>query len=105
MGILNLFKHRASNTVVDERPPAMVHYLHFPDKEIAEEAGMLLRDRNFDVDVEPGDDEKNWLVLVTHELADWRGKRTSPPDYFGAIASHFDGGYDGWEIGPYRQAS
>ena len=105
MGISNPFRRRPTGPVIDETPPAMVHYLHFPDKEIAEEAGTLLRDRHFEVDVRGAEDDDNWLVLVTHELADWRGKRTSPPDYFGAIASHFDGDYDGWEIGPYRHAS
>ena len=105
MGIFNLFRRRTTEPVIDDTPPAMSHYLTFPDRENAEEAGTLLRERDFDVDLKEADDDEHWLVLVTHELADWRGKRTSPPDYFGAIASHFDGDYDGWEIGPYRQAS
>ncbi len=105
MGILNIFRNRPSAPVIDDTPPAMSHYLTFPDRENAEEAGTLLRARAFDVDLKEAGDDEHWIVLVTHELADWRGKRTSPPDYFGAIASHFDGDYGGWEIGPYRQAS
>ena len=105
MGILNLFRHQTPEPVIDDTPPAMSHYLTFPDRGNAEEAGTLLRDRNFNVDLREAEADENWLVLVTHELADWRGRRTSPPDYFGAIASHFDGEYDGWEIGPYRHAS
>ena len=105
MGILNLFRRRRPEPVIDDIPPAMSHYLTFPDRENAEDAGSLLRDRDFDVDLKEADDDEHWLVLVTHELADWRGKSTSPPDYFEAIASHFEGDYDGWEIGPYRHAS
>jgi hypothetical protein len=105
MGILNIFTNRSPEPVIDDTPPAMSHYLTFPDRENAEEAGRLLRGRDFDVDLREGGGSEHWVVLVTHELADWRGKQTSPADYFGAIASHFDGEYDGWEIGPYRQAS
>ena len=57
MGILSLFRRRTPEPAIDDTPPAMVHYLHFPDKEIAEEAGTLLRDRNFNVDLKVDDDD------------------------------------------------
>jgi hypothetical protein len=102
MGIFNYFKHQEI-APPEEVPPEMSHYLYFPDRLNAEEAAALIRERHFEADLSLGADDLNWLVLVRHTLADWRGRDTTPSDYFEAIAKHFDGEYDGWEIGPLQE--
>jgi hypothetical protein len=88
-----------------EPPPEMSHYLQFSQRESAGEVVTLLRQRDFHVSLQPALETKAWLLVVRHLLADWRDKPTPPPDYFEAIAHHFDGEYDGWEIGPMKRAS
>lgn len=83
----------------------MSHYLYFADRSDADEASALLAERQFEVEVRISADDVNWLLLVKHTLASWRGNNTAPSEYFQAIAMHFGGDYDGWEIGPETEAA
>ena len=100
---MRLRKHRTSCDT--DIPPEMSHYLYFGARESAVEVATLLENRTFAATAQPSGDGGSWLVVARHLLADWRGNRTPPSDYFEAIARHFDGEYGGWEIGPMQLAS
>ena len=79
----------------DER--SIDHYLYFPSKAKAEEAGKRLGDKGWKIEVKLGADHKSWLVLA---------KQPAPIDDIGAIrdelerfADDLGGDYDGWGAG------
>jgi hypothetical protein len=71
------------------------HYLYFPKRSDAEQAGQQLQAREWLVKIKMGTDGKNWLVLarqpvpIKQDIQDIR-------DYLEQLAKGFHGEYDGW---------
>jgi hypothetical protein len=75
----------------------MKHYLYFPKKPNAEDAGERLRSRGFSVEVRKGVDGGNWLVLATKASPKTGEEMDERRDELEALAAQFGGEYDGWE--------
>jgi hypothetical protein len=75
----------------------MKHYLYFPKKPNAEEAGEQLRSRGFSVEVREGVDRENWLVLAMKAPPKTGEEMDELRDEMEALAVQFGGEYDGWE--------
>jgi hypothetical protein len=76
---------------------AMRHFLYFPKKLNAEEAGERLRNRGFSVEVRKGADGENWLALATKAPPKTGEQMDELRDEMEALAAQFGGEYDGWE--------
>lgn len=74
----------------------MKHYLYFPKKPSAEEAGERLRGRGFSVEVRKGADG-NWLALTTKATPKTGEQMDELRDEMEALATQFGGEYYGWE--------
>jgi hypothetical protein len=90
---------RGTSQVPSKRPfeEPMRHYLYFPKRPNAEEAGEWLRNRGFSVEVQKNAGGETWLALAakippktSEELDDLRNEMES-------LAAQFGGEYDGWE--------
>ncbi len=76
----------------------MRHYLYFPEKSSAENAGQRLRRRGFSVEVSLGADGENWLALATGTPSKGGEEMEKLRDEIEALAAELDGDYDGWEL-------
>lgn len=71
------------------------HYLYFPKRLNAKQAGQQLQGRGWLVEIKMGADGKNWLVLakqpvpIGQDIEDIR-------DYLEQLGKDFQGEYDGW---------
>ena len=75
----------------------MKHYLYFPKKRSAEQAGEQLRNRGFSVEVREGAGGENWLALAMKVLPKTGEQMEELRDEMEALAAQFGGEYDGWE--------
>lgn len=75
----------------------MKHYLYFPKKPNAEEAGEQLRSRGFSVQVRKGASGEDWLTLATKAPPKTGEQMDELRDEMEALAAQFGGEYDGWE--------
>jgi hypothetical protein len=75
----------------------MNHYLYFPKKPNAEEAGEWLRRRGFSVEVRKGADGENWLTLARRAPPETGEQMDELRDEMETLAAQFGGEYDGWE--------
>jgi hypothetical protein len=83
----------------DEEPltQQVLHYLYFPKREFAEKAAAKIRPLNYKVEVLPGADDENWLVLVDQAVED-KSEISEARDKLEALAQELKGDYDGFEI-------
>jgi len=75
----------------------MSHYLYFPKKAKAEEAGRHLRERGFEVEVLRGAGRTSWLALAKHKGPESADQMERLRDDLESLAEKLDGEYDGWE--------
>jgi hypothetical protein len=75
----------------------MKHYLYFPKKPDAEQAGERLRSRGFSVELHQGADGENWLALAMKAPPKTGEQMDELRDEMEALATQFGGEYDGWE--------
>ncbi len=75
----------------------MRHFLYFPKKPNAEEAGERLRSRGFSVEVRQSPDGEKWLALATKASPKTGEEMDERRDEMEALAAQFGGDYDGWE--------
>lgn len=90
-------KRKASAAPENRASEPMKHYLYFPKKPIAEEAGERLRSRGFSVEVRKGASGKDWLALATKVPPKTGEQMDELRDEMEALAAQFGGEYDGWE--------
>ena len=88
--------NRLESVNVSDQP--MRHYLYFPRKSDAEEAGRELRARGFCVTVRRGADGENWLALATHAPPGNDDEMDTLRDELEVLAAKLGGEYDGWEL-------
>jgi len=76
----------------------MRHYLYFREKPNADKAAQWCQGQGFSVETRRSRDGQSWLIVVKHappantdEMDRLRGEMQ-------ALASQFDGEYDGWEL-------
>jgi hypothetical protein len=89
-------RNQSESADIIDRP--MRHYLYFPKKLDAEEAGRRLRERGFSVEVRKGADGDNWLALATHGTPKNAGEIEELREEMEALAANLGGEYDGWEL-------
>jgi hypothetical protein len=90
-------KRKATAPPENRASEPMKHYLYFPKKPNAEEAGERLRSRGFSVEVRKGADGENWLALATKAPPKNGEQMDELRDEMEALAAQFGGEYDGWE--------
>jgi len=90
-------EERKAGSVVEESPDLMKHYLYFPKKTNAEEAGERLRSWGFSVQVRKGTSGDDWLALATKAPPSSGVQMDELRDEMEALAAQFGGEYDGWE--------
>jgi hypothetical protein len=70
-------------------------YLYFPRREDADEAGRRLREDGYDVAVDMGADDENWLALASADLGE---EEFEPAEgRLQKLAGELGGEYDGHE--------
>src|SRR5580704_11635968 len=89
---------RSESTDVGYQEQHVWHYLYFPKRSDAEEAGRELRERGFCVTVRKGADGENWLALATHTRPRNGDEMDALHDEMEALAAKLGGEYDGWEL-------
>lgn len=75
----------------------MKHYLYFPKKSNAVEAGERLRSHGFSVEVSKNVTKENWLVLAMKAPPKTGEEMDELRDELESLAARFGGDYDGWE--------
>jgi hypothetical protein len=90
-------KRKTSAPPENRASEPMKHYLYFPKKPNAEEAGERLRSRGFSVEVRKGANGEDWLALATKAPPKTGEQMDELRDEMEALAAQFDGEYDGWE--------
>jgi len=75
----------------------MKHYLYFPKKSNAEEAGERLRSQGFSVEVSKNAVKENWLVLASKAPPKTGEEMDELRNGMEGLAVQFSGDYDGWE--------
>jgi Regulator of ribonuclease activity B len=90
-------KQKASAPHENRASEPMKHYLYFPKKPNAEEAGERLRSRGFSVEVRKGAKGEDWLALATKAPPKTGEQMDELRDEMEALAAQFGGEYDGWE--------
>jgi|HubBroStandDraft_1064217.scaffolds.fasta_scaffold53637_3 hypothetical protein len=73
------------------------HYLYVPSHEAATLISEELRRRGFRTEERIGADEKNWLVLASHEVIPSENLLSLLRESMEELAATAGGEYDGWE--------
>jgi hypothetical protein len=81
----------------DSSYTGMRHFLYFPNKKEAQEAGDLLRGRGFAVKIDRHPDGEQWGVFATGEAPKTGEQMDYLRDEMESFAARFGGEYDGWE--------
>lgn len=82
------------------KPREVLHYLYLPTEEAANEAGTVLREHGYAVDVRPaaGPPGPNpWLVHATNDEVVTIESVRAARAIFTSLATQHGGEYDGWE--------
>lgn len=90
-------KRRMSSVPEKRASEPMKHYLYFPKKTNAEEAGERLRSQGFSVQVRKGASGEDWLTLATKAPPMTGEQMDELRDEMETLAAQFGGEYDGWE--------
>ena len=75
--------------------PRTNFYFYFPDKPGAHRAAAELRERGFDVEVQLGADETNWLAVARKEISD--SELDEIDESFEELGPELGGEYDGYD--------
>ncbi len=90
-------RSRAESKVQVMKAPAHIeHFLYFPRRKEAENAGQHLRRKSFDVSVIRSADQKNWLVLARSPIPASEEDIEKVREEMEALAERLLGQYDGW---------
>ena len=77
-------------------PHVVEHFLYFRDQSSADAALVELRQNGFRAEVVPSAAVPNWRVIATHEIIPSQDSIASARAIMEALASRYDGKYDGW---------
>jgi regulator of RNase E activity RraB len=80
------------------RPQQFEHYLYFPKRVQAKAAASELVQRGFEVSIERGASEDNWLLLAKQTIIPDEDTLDATIEFLEEFAPRYGGNYDGWGV-------
>jgi hypothetical protein len=80
-----------------QKPTDVVNYLYVPTEQLAQQAGLELRQAGYSVEVRPAATGANWLALARIDLVPRPENIALLRERFEGLATKLGGEYDGWE--------